>query len=315
MLLFLLARTPGGPVVKELKPAAFIAWKKIGAGPILRRGAPIPLQPCPLNAAKEIAAALAETPLHAATSTDTARYLEAPYVDCGENGWCSVDEFALVTERGQMEFITPDEIAQVAIGELQGRSTGHEIVTALDSTTIGPSYGAGILREALLGNLRGLERTHAVTGVSFGTFGPTTAKLLYEAYLLTQIGDMAAILRDKPEDLSESIWKHLSVHEEIRSRIISIGVPILLPNGRQLLRGRDVLVPTAAEWREHKAPGPTEIDRWADAGWIDLRPAHWRRWQERIGRIQREEGDTPWQPTPLVSWIYRREWEGARQKR
>src|SRR4029078_8669061 len=38
MLLFLMARTPGAPITKEIKPAAAIAWKKIGYGPIHRRG-------------------------------------------------------------------------------------------------------------------------------------------------------------------------------------------------------------------------------------------------------------------------------------
>ncbi len=36
MLLFLMARTPGAPITKEIKPAAAIAWKRIGYGPIRR---------------------------------------------------------------------------------------------------------------------------------------------------------------------------------------------------------------------------------------------------------------------------------------
>ena len=43
MLLFLLARTPGGPITKEIKPAAAIAWKRVGYGKVLRRGKPVPL--------------------------------------------------------------------------------------------------------------------------------------------------------------------------------------------------------------------------------------------------------------------------------
>ena len=37
LLLFLMARTPGGPITKEIKPAAAIAWKGIGYGEVLRR--------------------------------------------------------------------------------------------------------------------------------------------------------------------------------------------------------------------------------------------------------------------------------------
>ena len=38
LLLFLMARTPGAPITKEIKPAAAIAWKKIAHGPIVRGG-------------------------------------------------------------------------------------------------------------------------------------------------------------------------------------------------------------------------------------------------------------------------------------
>ena len=43
LLLFLMARTPDGPITKEIKPAAAIAWKRIGYGEILRGGRPVPL--------------------------------------------------------------------------------------------------------------------------------------------------------------------------------------------------------------------------------------------------------------------------------
>src|SRR5262249_56579456 len=41
MLLFLMSRTPGAPITKEIKPAAAIAWKKVGFGPIPRGGKPL----------------------------------------------------------------------------------------------------------------------------------------------------------------------------------------------------------------------------------------------------------------------------------
>ncbi|MBP9097091.1 MAG: NAD-dependent epimerase/dehydratase family protein, partial [Ignavibacteria bacterium] len=40
LLLFLMARTPNGPAVKELKPTASIAWKKIAYGEIKKGGRP-----------------------------------------------------------------------------------------------------------------------------------------------------------------------------------------------------------------------------------------------------------------------------------
>src|SRR3954451_18145037 len=52
MLLFLMARTPGAPITKEIKPAAVIAWKKMGFGPIVRGGKPLQMmdaRPIPLG--------------------------------------------------------------------------------------------------------------------------------------------------------------------------------------------------------------------------------------------------------------------------
>src|SRR5258707_4125616 len=42
LLLFLMARTPGGPITKEIKPAAAIPWKRIGYGEVPRGGRPVP---------------------------------------------------------------------------------------------------------------------------------------------------------------------------------------------------------------------------------------------------------------------------------
>src|SRR5690606_11477021 len=42
LLLYLMARTPDGPAVKEVKPTAAISWKAIGYGEVRRGGRPIP---------------------------------------------------------------------------------------------------------------------------------------------------------------------------------------------------------------------------------------------------------------------------------
>ena len=37
-----MARTPGAPAVKEVKPTAAISWKSMGVGPVMRGGRPMP---------------------------------------------------------------------------------------------------------------------------------------------------------------------------------------------------------------------------------------------------------------------------------
>ena len=51
MMLFLMGRTPDGPIIKEIKPGAAIAWKSIEYDIIKKKGKAIPLFDClPENA-------------------------------------------------------------------------------------------------------------------------------------------------------------------------------------------------------------------------------------------------------------------------
>ena len=54
LLLFLMGRTPGGAITKEIKPTAAIAWKRIEYGEIKRRGQPIELCDIPLSEAIQL---------------------------------------------------------------------------------------------------------------------------------------------------------------------------------------------------------------------------------------------------------------------
>src|SRR5690348_7375473 len=113
LLLFLLGRTPGAPAAIEIKPTATIAWREIGFGPIRRKGKPIPLVDCP--APMPVAQAFQPD---AHPWCDLGQALEGSFIDVGENGLFSRDEFETVTALGQMEFITPEEVADYAMMEL-----------------------------------------------------------------------------------------------------------------------------------------------------------------------------------------------------
>ena len=110
LLLFLLGRTPWAPATIEIKPTAAIAWREIGFGPILRKGASIQRYDCPEPL--PLAGAFG---LDAAGWVDLGGPLESVYVDVGENGVFARDEFETITTLGSMEFITPEEIADYAV--------------------------------------------------------------------------------------------------------------------------------------------------------------------------------------------------------
>ena len=98
--------------------------------------------------------------------------LEVPIVDTGENGVFTAGEFAAITALGQMEYITPEEIAQVVVHEIRGANTGQDIISALDGSVLNPSYKAGLLRNAAMHDLAAAESDSGIPSVALGRLGP-----------------------------------------------------------------------------------------------------------------------------------------------
>jgi hypothetical protein len=270
LLTFLIGRTPGGPtIVKEIKPTAVIAWKDIGYGPIRRGGQELALFDCPLSQAVSLDDPRARQP-EGEFGTKTGEILRSVYIDTGENGLFAAAEFAAITTLGQMEYVTPEEIAANVVAEIRGGATGHDVIQALDGAVMGPSYRAGILRQAALARLRQLQAQHGDNSIAFEILGPPRlSKLLYEAHLLQQeCGTLGGVLERKPSELAAALEHRLGQQPSLRQRILSIGIPVLLPDGRRLLRG------------------PTLKSQDAEHGWVDLTPDNMARWQERIAGLR-----------------------------
>ena len=322
LLLYLMARTPGAPTVKEIKPTAAISWKSIGFGEVKRGGRPIRR----VDAVAPVAVGeLADG--GEGSWRDTGEALTGVYVDSGENGLFSPPEFETLTALGLMEFITPEEIAQDVVREIRGQPTGHDVVAALDASTSGPTYRAGVLRQSAIARMEELEREHGHESVAYEMLGPPRlSKLLFEAAILGRLTggalDAAAVL--DPEAAAERAEALVLGDAELRTSILSIGLPVLLRDGERALRGADVKV----------APEPGEPwERTVDNGWVDLRPASWARWRERVGAVcRRLDGCAdaavgsrwdvePWErarrirPGALAAWVFRHEDSGERIKR
>ena len=323
MLLFLLGRTPDAPVTVEIKPSATIAWREVAHGPVRRKGKPIPLVDCDKPVSLQEAFAPGATPWR-----DLGRPLEGVYIDVGENGLFARDEFETVTALGQMEFITPEEVADYVILELQGRPTGKDIVAALDASTAGPTYRAGVLRRNAVGRLRALEDSRKSRGVAYEMLGPPRlTKLLYEAYLCGQLcPDVRALAGSKPRALADAAWRLLEADAALRQQIISVGLPIVAPDGKAVYRGSIVVV--APE------PGRDPLSA-APRGWVDLRPEQFGVWITRAGVMVRDAdvrasgpqssgSDVDWnaigsddtiEPSRFATWVFTVEDKGTRIKR
>ncbi len=326
-LLFLMARTPGGPIVKELKPGAMIGYADITCRTVhTRQGKPFVLY------------AASQEPLSGFLSlrNDPAQYerlglLDLPVIDTGENGLFTKGEFEAITALRQMEFITPEEIALDAVLEIKGSNTGRDVISAIDGSVMNPTYRAGYLRQQALEELKRLELETGAHSVALGILGPPElSKLLWEAELLRiQYGTLAEVLEQDPGEISADLYRHLLENPAVLHSITSIGVPVLTPDGLTLLRGPALNIPEVKGAHE-VAIGAGDIDRWADKGWVDLRPANFARWQARFRLMERKRQRVRGKGSAavtreaylfddirigtIVGWIFNNEEEGYRIK-
>jgi len=282
LLLWLLGRTPHAPIVKEIKPTAAIAWKQIGYGKVVRRGSHIPLYDILPGKPSELGDQLSRHP-EVSWQRLNNDFLESVYIDAGENGYFSAGEFSVLTGEGQMEFVTPEEIADLAILEIKGGNTGNDVISSLDSSVLAPSYRAGLIRKDALEQMEALEVETGKDSVAFELLGPPRlTKLLYEIYLLKRLrGNIEAVLASDPDELATELEQEIDQNQELRTTILSVGTPILMKDGKTFLRGPDISEPN---FEGHTVLDITKanIEKWTSAGWLDLRVTNVVKWQERL---------------------------------
>jgi NAD(P)-dependent dehydrogenase (short-subunit alcohol dehydrogenase family) len=322
LLLYLMARTPGSPAVKEIKPTAAISWKRIGYGDVMRGGRPVER----VDATEPLA--IDEAFSGRESWKNTGEALRGVFVDAGENGLFSPGEFEALTALGLMEFITPEEIARDVAREILGHPTGRDIVAALDASTSGPTYRAGVMRQHAIARMDELELEHGVESVAYEMLGPPRlSKLLFEATLLARLcdGDLRTAAMLDPQTIAQAATAEIERDSDLRTRIISIGIPILLSDGKRLLRGAEVKI--------RPLPGEQfDPERLAENGWLDLRPSNWAHWRDRatqmLASIPPGGADLGsrydievWhlagkmRPGSLAAWVFRHEDRGERVKR
>lgn len=284
LLLFLLARTPDGPLVKEIKPTAAIAWKRIAYGEVKRRGRAIPLVTMDFDKAKPAEGKFVFD--DKSDVIDTGDVYKSVFIDTGENGIFSKGEFEAISALGQMEMVTPEEIAEYLVYEVRGGNSGRDVIQGLDAFTLGPTYRGGMLRNIALDKIKKLEAENQVDSVAFELLGPPRlSKLLYEGYMLRRIvGSMKNLKNFTPEVLSAKAMELVQNDKKLVAEMLSIGLVVLLADGKNYLRGGDVKIPVRRGEKE-LAMTPENLEQWCFEGWVDLRPESFAAWQVRVEKI------------------------------
>jgi len=325
-LLFLMGRTAGGPIVKEIKPAAMVGFGDIGYRTITERGEPVRLY--------EAMTELLDKKLQVRMDPgafEAGSELQLPVVATGENGVFTKGEFEAITALRQMEFVTAEEVADICFQEIVGSTTGRDVIGAMDAAVVDPSYRAGVLRQDALARLQRLEEKTDTHSVALGQLGPPElSKLLWEAELLKlTYGRLPAVLAATGAEIARATTELLKERPSLRDTITSLGLPILTMEGDALVRGPRIRIPETAG--ETVIPMSDEdMERWAAKGWVDLRPENFALWQQRfqamrearLGKAQRgSAGIVPAAVASdditigsVVSWVLINELGGFRTK-
>jgi len=333
LLLWLMGRTPDSAIAKEIKPTAAIAWKKIEFDTVKKKGKPIEVYDIPFEDQIKLDKTLRFKTDK--TYNSNGNVLKSVFIDTGENGIFSRGEFEVITAQKQMEFVTPEEIAENIVYEIKGRNTGHDIINALDNATLNPSYRAGYLQHFAVDILSDLEKQHDISSVAFEMLGPPRlSKLLYEIHLIKVVtGTMKQIRTFSAKKLSSKLTELLRENHKLRNEILSIGIPILMADGKTFLRGKEMKIPVFTG-EEQISLDREKINQFAYEGWVDLRPANMQFWLKRINALMKEamaidEKETSsrhvrtkqyWNNFEeisigrVVSWIFIHEEKGTRMK-
>jgi hypothetical protein len=314
-LLFLLARTPGsegestgsqGAIVKEIKPGAMIGFKRLGLSHVRVAGASGRREPGYLVEPREEPLTEDLQPLKDGAEFRDFEGRRVPLrmvgADTGENGFFSIGEFQAITYPRQMEYVTPEEVARVVVLEILGSSTGRDVLSAIDGAITEPSYRAGVLREHACREMLRLEALMAggdeevVPSIAVGHLGPPRlSKLLIEAFLLreaTGSSTLESLLGFEPADMLEHVEQYLEANPRVASLIATIGIPILRDvDGPTISRGPRLNIPVPSPDGNAIPLDGDAIERFGQAGWVDLRPGNFEIWRDRIRRLTESRPD------------------------
>jgi hypothetical protein len=316
-LLFLLARTPNpqrsgrdqqshGAIVKEIKPGAMIGFKRLGLNHVRIAGPSGAREPGYLLQSREEVIADAVDP-----RDDFARYprlagdvaLKMVGADTGENGFFSIGEFQAITYPRQMEYVTPEEVGRTVVLEILGASTGRDVISAIDGAITEPSYRAGVLRDRAVAELEKLEEaltagdSDVSPSIALGHLGPPRlSKLLIEASLIRKAAgkaDFEGLIAIPPADMQRRVEEYLSLHPNLVSLVTTIGIAILREDGGRMLirRGPRLNIPVPSPDGKPVPITGADVERFAFAGWVDLRLANFELWRGRLAKLAESRPD------------------------
>jgi hypothetical protein len=280
-LLLTLSHTPGLDV-KVIVPIALVGWENITTE----------IKGFPLVDCKQPIDLTDEHAIPGKWYEELAEPLKMVVVNSGENKPYAQADMTAITTLGQMGCITKEEVGKAAAETLEG-STRYDILTAMDTASMGPSFNAAFRRNHILATMKEKEENENIkfASVACGNLGPKVTKHLWELHILKRLfTTINAIMAGEPGQMARDARNLIEDDADLRRQILSLGMPILMEDNRFLI-GKTWKCPENKDIKEiikTFKEDKDQIENWARQGWVDLRETGITYWQDKIKEAHRE---------------------------
>lgn len=213
-----------------------------------------------------------------ASGKESDEFLTFPVVRAGENHVYSLYELDALTAVGQMESITKEEVADAVIEDIFGKRR-RNMLYEMDKASLGPTYLGHAMAEHSKNELKKLMKENNATSVATGNLGATSAKYLYELYLIKTVCNTVDELRNMTEsNMHKAICDYLRENSDIVTEMVSLGLPIVVGNDNIYI-GKYTLYPSV---KDDLTVTAEKLDNWIQTAWVDVRTATIKKWRDVI---------------------------------
>lgn len=208
-------------------------------------------------------------------------YLKGVYAKFGESGKITIDQLGVITDPRLMGFISAERVAKIALAELTGKTTGHNMVPLGAGDVIEPDsesyqYLTKIVNEIDNQYKKEIEFSAPNTPELGGTrfqVEIATANILY--HYLSEVKNKKAlkdIVSINKNELAEGMWNYLFSHPLYFAQIVAV-TPIISPKGFLYIGPYLMLYETGIEKENDLSflKDSKEFENLAENGAVDLR--------------------------------------------
>lgn len=250
MLLFALKNTKNFPIIKEIKPATAIfdtEPKETKLRDITNRE----LQITNIGGLNKKDILIADN-----------RIQPDIYMDGGESGYYSLDEFRVLTNPTQMGLVSSQTVAKIVYDEMMGFSN-RDVLTGIHKYCIRGS-NSSTLRNNIFKQLN--KRANKI--IISKNLGPAKiSKLILESYLYLKLfNSKSELIKSGKQALIDYIINNIRGSVEISRNLSLMGMPIILEDKKVVLFGKIIVPPEyGAKWRR------SNFVKLINEVWIDMR--------------------------------------------